>query len=167
MGYDRSRPIIFLDIDGVLNRCGNPNGVGRMFEPECVWALSWIVEKTNAAIVLSSSWRYMTFDSEDSKAAMTLSGFEYLLRTHGLKVSTVSPILVGATEADDVECRREYQIANWARLNRVKQYVAIDDANLGCCLRGPAKSDFVKTDGSVGLTIDNAIEVVRRLGVDV
>jgi hypothetical protein len=162
IAYDRSRPIIFLDIDGVLNRCGNPHGVGRMFEPECVHALKWAIEKTNAAIVLSSSWRYMTFDSEDSKAAMTLTGFEYLLKTHGLSVSTAYPLVVGATASDEDTEFRHNQITEWVRRNRQHRWLAIDDMQLEI-----SEAFFVKTEGGVGLTIDNAIEVVRKLGVAV
>ncbi len=168
LAYDRNRPIIFLDIDGVLNRCGNLNGTGRMFEPECTWALKWVIEKTNAAIVLSSSWRYYVLDTDEFPSSMTLSGFEFLLRTHGLCPFGVHPVVVGTTAKDlpdnrlDGRLMRCEQIQEWIDRHKPERYVAIDDADLGMEF-----CEFVKTDGSVGLTIDNAIEVVRLLGVDV
>jgi len=50
--------IIFLDIDGVLNVI--PQGrdkYGMIFHPEFVENLKYIIEQTNAKIVISSSWR--------------------------------------------------------------------------------------------------------------
>lgn len=159
--YDRSRPIIFLDIDGVLNRCGCHDGTGHHFVPECVWALDWVLEKTNAVIVLSSAWRYMTFDTDEHKAAMTLPGFEYLLRTHGLR-APLSPIIVDTTASDEAVDRREDQIERWWLDHGHDRYVVIDDAPLGI---RPGK--FVNTVGRVGLTIDNAISAARILGANI
>lgn len=161
--YERSRPILFLDIDGVLNRI-DCNGVTgrRLIEPECVWALGWIIEKTNAAVVLSSAWRYMTFDTEDHPAAVTLTGFEYLLKTHGLSVPTVHPIVVGTTPSDEMVSNRVLQIDYWVDRHKPPLYVAIDDMDLG----NPFLS-FIKTNGRVGLTIDNAIEAARKLGAEI
>ncbi len=50
--------VIFLDIDGVLNVI--PQGhdeYGAIFHPEFVTNLKWIIELTEAKIVVSSSWR--------------------------------------------------------------------------------------------------------------
>ena len=55
--------VIFLDIDGVLNTAGSPENGGELIDHKKVEALSGLVEKTGAAVVLSSGWKLM-FDSE-------------------------------------------------------------------------------------------------------
>lgn len=66
--------IIFLDFDGtmdtaryelILRISGQPSidAYGTVFDPECVWNLKQIIEKTEAKIVVSSSWKsIMTFE---------------------------------------------------------------------------------------------------------
>lgn len=52
-------PVVFLDIDGVLNTlalCSQPGGRER-FSPAAVMALKEILKRTSAKIVISSSWR--------------------------------------------------------------------------------------------------------------
>lgn len=64
-----NRPVIFLDFDGVLNTErhqarlaveGKPNkdAWGPLFDPSAVENLRLIIDNTDAAIVISSSWRY-------------------------------------------------------------------------------------------------------------
>jgi hypothetical protein len=51
--------VIFLDIDGVLNVI--PQGrdeFGSLFHKEFMDNLKWIIDETNAKIVISSSWRH-------------------------------------------------------------------------------------------------------------
>ena len=55
--YD-SGNYIFLDIEGVLNDDGERRAGGEISCEEYVWNLREIVNKTNAEIILSSSWRY-------------------------------------------------------------------------------------------------------------
>ncbi len=51
--------VIFLDIDGVLNVCyPDRDNYGRLFHPEFVDNLRWIIEETGAKIVISSTWRF-------------------------------------------------------------------------------------------------------------
>lgn len=55
--------IIFLDIDGVLNVI--PQGrdqFGSIFHQNFVDNLKWIIDETNAKIVVSSSWRHSGID---------------------------------------------------------------------------------------------------------
>ena len=66
--------IIFLDFDGtmdtaryelILRITGRPSidAYGTVFDPECVWNLKQIIDKTGAKIVVSSSWKsIMSFD---------------------------------------------------------------------------------------------------------
>lgn len=51
--------IIFLDIDGVLNVMSQEfDDYGQLFNPIFVNNLAYIIEKTNAKLVISSTWRY-------------------------------------------------------------------------------------------------------------
>ncbi len=50
------RPVVFLDIDGVLHIAGCRPGT---FDRECVSALNWLTDAANARIVVSSTWRHM------------------------------------------------------------------------------------------------------------
>lgn len=65
--------ILFLDIDGVLNtsghivrlkRSGEPlsDRFGYRFDPQAVAQLKRIIERTEAAIVISSSWKFEGLD---------------------------------------------------------------------------------------------------------
>ena len=69
--------IIFLDIDGVLNQTGN--AASLPFDPNCVMYLNHVIKETGAHIVISSAWRYQILEGH-----MTLKGFEFLMKTHGL-----------------------------------------------------------------------------------
>lgn len=51
--------IIFLDIDGVLNVFGKSHDqYGKTFHKHFENNLKYIIEQTNAKIVLSSTWRF-------------------------------------------------------------------------------------------------------------
>ena len=54
-------PVLFLDVDGVLNRTGfrpmTSVGLRSWIEPELAAHLNHVCMATGAALVLSSSWR--------------------------------------------------------------------------------------------------------------
>jgi len=92
------KKIIFLDIDGVLNNHVFDRIAGSStILPVCVGQLNRIIHATGAAVVLSSAWRYMCLDGKEFPAGMTLKGFEYMLRTHGV---TQRISIIGHTEPD-------------------------------------------------------------------
>lgn len=181
--------IIFLDVDGVLNSHAALNGgVYCGMDPKCVLALNYLLEKTEAKVVLSSAWRYMILGK-----AMTLLGFAYLMHTHG--VVAASQRLVGTTCSDETCCqcgkrhgRREAkkrkivlsepigfeflclkcgeptdragQILKWVSENEPKKYVVIDDCDMGFTAK---KIPFIQTNGRVGLTMSQARLAVKML----
>ena len=54
------KPVIFLDIDGALwtfNTMLPKDEYGYTFDRPCVTALGWLIEHSQASVVLSSSWR--------------------------------------------------------------------------------------------------------------
>ena len=116
--------VIFLDFDGVMNTIYyehilskegklNSDPFGAIFDPECVKNLGFIIEKTGADIVVSSSWKYlMTYkDFLDMWEARNLPGF----------VTDVTP-------TPKIRRNRGDEIDAW--LNECQeecQYVIIDD----------------------------------------
>ena len=164
--------LLFLDIDGVLNRHNfNQVAGSNTLLPECVEQLNRIIHETGAKIVLSSAWRYMVLGKD-----VTLKGFEYLLRTHGV---TSKIEIVGITPADEICCHcgsremmaafcvkcirrsdRGDQIADYLKTAEdVDTYVVVDDLNLG--IRG--KHPFVQTESHEGITKADADKIIKLL----
>lgn len=147
--------VLFLDIDGVLNkREFNPEARSSNFVPECVENLNRVLRAVpDCVIVLSSAWRYLV-----SGGAMTLAGFNCLLRTHGVKDTPV----VGLTRNDDQledPKGRGRQILEWVSSNPgVKKFVAVDDLDIA--VEG---LPFIMTDGDSGMTVENSNKLIAIL----
>jgi len=115
--------VIFLDIDGVLNRLGTPqegrtttqwNGFIGM-EPELVQRFNSLVKKTGVQVVLSSTWRLSPTWREDMKGNGL--DFEFLDRTESLYDANKSRRL-----------DRGFEINKWLSEHPdVDKYVIIDD----------------------------------------
>ncbi len=143
--------VLFFDIDGVLNdHTWNEIAQSNTIMPRCVEEFNRIIHETGCKLVISSAWRYMV-----AGHAVTLGGFSYLLRTHGV---TAKGEIVGMTVPDEEIADRADQITDWVNNHLdVAEWVAIDDLDL------PLPYDnFVKTDGKVGLTADDADEIIKR-----
>lgn len=155
---------IFLDMDGVLNSLSVMRGYSdtdpsdaAYYQPEilpdCVRAFNRIIGETEAKIVLSSSWRYMIHGG-----SMTLQGFQYLLKTHGVR-----GWLIGMTRQDKDDEPRWFQIRDWLRENRptegVQRYCILDDDPDAF---GGNYEHGVRTNGN-GLTEDDARTAIRIL----
>ena len=116
--------IIFLDFDGVMDTAryelilgisGRPSidAYGTIFDPECVWNLREIIEKTGAKIVVSSSW----------KDILTFEEILDMWKKRGLPgevIGTTPYTLECKKRGDEIdlwlkECKEEYQ------------YVILDD----------------------------------------
>ena len=163
------QPIIFLDIDGVLNAHEvDPIALCGQIHRDKIERLNRILCVPDSGIVLSSAWRYVVHRGE-----ATLDGMDWLLRSHGLRARR----LIGITEPDTmilnggtyngvpcdwpVENERGRQIRKWLDVHGHRGYVVIDDMDLGITAEG---HPFVQTDGTVGLTdhdADLAIGILR------
>lgn len=162
--------LIFLDIDGVLNR-HEPleEGVmcGKLYDHK-VFLLNHILKHTDARIVLSSAWRYLVHRGE-----MNLTGLGWLLRSHGIMNR-----LVGITREDTIKrdpwdgskpwqpCDNErgqqisdYLLAGPGSLENLR-YVVIDDLDLGISAAG---HPFIKVDGTQGLQWGHCEEAIKIL----
>jgi HAD domain in Swiss Army Knife RNA repair proteins len=109
--------VLFLDIDGVLNRIGTRNRTSTRWngfigmEPELVARCNRLVEETGAQVVLSSVWRLHDSWRETMKAnGLT---FEFLDRT-----------------PKHEERFRGHEVALWlTKQPEVERYAIVDDDN--------------------------------------
>lgn len=139
--------VLFLDIDGVLNRTGyrpcESVGLRSWIEPELAARLSQLVRTIDAAIVLSSDWRR---DREHAQLADEL-------RSAGIdgNLLGVTPVLGG---------ERWREIQAWMAENDVhaESIVIIDDGYD----MGSLASRFVRISPLAGLD-DNAARAVVAL----
>lgn len=204
--------IIFLDIDGVLrsvhgrtdfaqnvrtmvvngsrvallgdSTSTNDNLAGIDFWPQAMRALRHIVQRTRAAVVLSSDWR---------KQEQLVEGVNNQLCEHGMpKLYGLTPDLdaknvTGVLKAlhSNVREKRAKEIRKWVRQHpKIERWVALDDMDLSACKRDELlhlqsgnqepmafldpNVDFVRCNPAVGLTMELARLAVAFLnGVEV
>lgn len=169
--------ILFLDIDGVLNAHQyDPKAESCVILPECVYRFNTLLDALpDLNLVISSAWRYMI-----RNGAMSLSGFEYLLRTHGLYCKNRIVDCTGSDEACPrcsttqvssfnengyreclsckIEITRGEQTKHWLTWNLgVDKYLVLDDEDLGFSKLGLS---FLKTNSTVGLTLDDVRKII-------
>lgn len=105
--------IIFLDIDGVLNVIGQGyDKYGQLFHEHFQENLRYIIKKTGAKIVITSSWRG--------------NGLEFLQNLW--KDRNIGGEIIGITDLDydKYSCRGE-EIDQYIKTHNVEKYVIIDD----------------------------------------
>ena len=166
-------PVIFLDIDGVLNRTSGATHI--RLDQDLVSRLRTIVQRSGCRIVLSTFWR--GFDAY----------VRYILHRHGIDAAlvigvtpgsehgSVTPMVTerGAAQAslgleasahdDTFYANRAAEIRAWLAAHpAVTRFAVLDDR--------PSASDatlaahFVRTDHRTGLTDDDVQAVLRILG---
>lgn len=147
-----TRPLIMLDLDGVINDHEQlPSGYCGS-RRDCVDQLNRILRETDAEIVISSAWRYMI------PYAMGLRGFTYLLQTHGVDCHDR---IIGVTCRDEDLEPRGLQIRHWLNEHGGdRRYVVLDDLDEGITEAG---HPFVQTDGTRGLTAMDADQAIAIL----
>ena len=151
-----NRPVIFLDLDGVLNTElhqarlaveGKPNkdAWGPLFDPSAVENLRLIIDNTDAAIVISSSWRY----------AHRLGSLRMMWEVRELPGEIIGTIPCGASYISrgvDIEC--------WLVKYGRPDYVIIDDLDDF----SPAQHDrYIETNPIVGITDADAQKAIEIL----
>lgn len=139
--------IIFLDLDGVLT---NHNTRFRTPDLLCVNHLNEIINKTNAYIVISSTWR--KYDSLDKlKDILNIGGF-------GIDKNRI----LGITPRLNESHARGKEIQQWldeTNLNIESFVILDDDADMI-----PNMRHLVQTDTFIGLTqefVELAIKVLN------
>ncbi len=154
--------ILFADLDGVANgHRKHPDNPYCGILPECMWRLNRVIRATDCNLVITSAWRYMMFGEEPP---MTLLGFEYMMRTHGLISFPDRRVIVGHTVADETVNDRGAQIMRWLTNYpwEIEAWAAVDDLPE---LDLHHHSDrLVRTDGAVGMTDADADLLIEILG---
>ena len=146
---------IFLDFDGVINTQNDK------FDKNAMANLRRLLEKTDAKVVISSTWR--------------LQGMEYiqqLWQEHHMQgeVIGLTPSC-NSTNFSNVDGQEEWQglhgckgleIAEWLRLNAKEpyRYVILDDEE---DILFNQREHFVKVDGSKGLSKTDVRETIKIL----
>ena len=139
--------VLFLDVDGVLNRTGfrpvTSVGLRSWIEPELAGRLSELLVLTGASVVLSSDWRI----------GRELAHLQDELSTAGITCSVVGTTPVLGTE-------RWQEIEAWRSAHRVGlDAIAIVDDGFDM---GPLAPRFVRTSPLNGLD-DDAVDALRQL----
>jgi hypothetical protein len=166
--------IIFLDIDGVLNSMDYMNLLhmskhdakmdketmdeyGQLFDPRCVQWLEYIIAKTGAKIVISSTWR--------------MSGLQImqeLWKHRNLPGEVIDVTGRGGVDPEIIErfydpgADRGYEIQQWIEDHSdINSYVILDDDSDMC----PGQH-FVKCDSKYGITREVANAAINYLNFE-
>lgn len=162
--------IIFLDIDGVLAIPSNNGGFWGL-DLDRQLLLGEILDKTDAKIVLSSSWRKHSL--EDTISYMISQGFKYPDKIIGITIRAYHYIEKGI----HLSIPRGVEIKQWVdtniHSNNVKDwnrkklcvdwnYVILDD---DCDMLLEHKDNFIRCNSIEGLTnehVKKAIEILNK-----
>jgi len=126
-----TRRVVFLDIDGVLAPIRLWDRYGDL-DPACIRVLNAIVLDGDAAVVVSSTWRY----------GKTVAELQAMLAAVGFIGTVIDKTPVGGPGAD-----RGDEIAAWLAEHEVAGYVIIDDHSD----MGALRSHLVLTQPARGL----------------
>lgn len=145
--------LLFLDIDGVLNRdrdFAQQLGLGAdVIGQECVDQLRRVITATDCRIVLSSTWRL-------------LRDWPTRLRAHGIDVPRW---FAGPMQTDDLSSRpgacRGDEIAAYLAAHPCDRYAIVDDDT---DMRPEQLPFFVRTNMVDGLTPEVADRLIAILG---
>ena len=148
LGSD-SCSVLFLDVDGVLNKCGFST-VSLM--PELLERLVRIVEATDCRIVVSSTWR--CFPKAMEELTRTLDDL-------GLVIHGVTPDLCRQTEGGIYLAKeRGHEIQAWMDANGTPQrFVILDDNSDMAHL----KDRLVQTNSFWGITEETERAAISAL----
>lgn len=151
--------IIFLDIDGVLNtdrqiRINNLSQIDCIkFDQEAMENLKKITEKTQAAIVITSTWRI-----HQSK-----NGYLWRELIRNFQDYDINPsLIIDITPIIDLKMKpeiRELEISKWLRTKDVEKFVILDDQwNMG-----KLNDHFIRCLPFKGITNKIVEEVIKKL----
>ena len=146
-------PVVFLDVDGVLNSIHTIRVTANNYtfvDEKHILRLKRILDETGAVVVLSSDWKDGMVDPETRSDLEELR--DELLR-YGIEITDYTP--------DDTLFRcRGTEIEMWLQSHpEVSRFVILDDrADID-----PNKDRWVQTYYTEGLTDENADDAIRIL----
>ena len=162
-----SRPIIFLDVDGVLHPFHGHQNLAQVttFHRECMNRLGRIVTETGAEIVLSSSWR--NFTNTRNRLLANLSKYDMAF-TRWIEPDSVASI--GSVSASKVG-----KILSFVQTHNPADWIILDDENLITLSGLPTDgtmvqlfaSRFIRTDPVTGISdqdVEQAISILQDRG---
>jgi hypothetical protein len=145
------KPFLFLDVDGVLNRCGTSN---QGLESDKCEMLGEIIKKTECKIIITSSWRRTVHQRDRIYALVnSLRGVVHDMTNYDRRLEK---------EYDNY---REIEILEWMTDHFFPERFVIldDDAKIvDVCLT----PHLVRTDSAVGLTPELVQQVIHKLNHD-
>ena len=160
--------IIFLDIDGVLNsNFWNDShqreiSDGTLVDAEKVKLLSMLVKRTNAKIILHSGWKYW-FDQDLKPLCLEAENLAMLFKREELLIGDITP----DHSTEEIRRNKRFslikasEILAWLEEHEdVDNWVVIDDLDLHS---EEIEKHQVKTDPSIGLTIDDVYKAEKIL----
>ena len=144
--------VLFLDIDGVINRFKfyDDGGLDNTFDEDCIKRLAHIVEETKCVIVISSTWK--------------CSNHLMDILEENLFPKLPKGCIAGCTKTHIPQVERQVEIREYLNehKNEIENYVILDDYDfeLTTFLNG---CHCVITDALLGLTEDDMNECIRIL----
>lgn len=167
--------IIFLDIDGVLNVIGQGHDeYGQIFHKHLENNLKWIIEETNAKIVISSTWRFSGLKiMKEMWAKRNIPGEVIDVTSDVVQLGINIDSKLNFYEMKE----RGHEIQSWIDSNKhlIESYVIIDDDN---DMLDSQQQNFVKTSDNInhidcvdigyGLTKEcarKAIEILNKSNI--
>lgn len=160
--------IIFLDIDGVLNSnfwndCHQREiSNGTLIDEEKIKLLVYLVNKTNAKIILHSGWRSW-FDPALKPLRIEAARLIELFDKEGLHIDGLTPDLT----TEEIRKTKKFSLVKadeillWISLhNDVTAWVILDDLDLH---NDQVRQHQVKTDQTTGLTLEDVKQAVKIL----
>ena len=146
---------IFLDIDGVLN-CGTD--MACFLHKDKVKLLSDIVKKTNAKIILISSWKEEWFKDDPSLNGAHAKVINAVFSEFGIEITDKTN--------DNNSWRRGKGIIDYLNKYPSENYVIIDDDIFPDYAEYNCLNHLIQTSFSTGLTLDlceKTIELLNNL----
>lgn len=153
--------VIFLDVDGVLNNTHTRETVEDYIfvSDDKILLLKQLIDKTDAKIVLSSSWRKgWRFKENNPHCAnedvRLFNALEFKLKEYGIELMSYTKHL----------WHRGKEIADWLEKwdgETIESFVILDDMNEEDLL--PHSKRLVQTNISEGLTENHINQVIQML----
>lgn len=151
------RPVIFLDMDGVVvTRASLSAGGLWAADKRCVAHLNNLVEIADAEVVISSSWR-ITHSIESIRRVLCSAGFKWPDRVVGVTEHLVyryeNGVAVGRAERSD-------EIREWLDDYPGRPFVVIDDD-----LEAEIPGHYIRVPGDAGLdakAVNVAIAILSK-----
>lgn len=140
--------LIFLDFDGVLNRFDEPESY-RKLSKSCVENLNFLIEKSEAKIIISSTWRRI-HSLSDLRQIMKNAGFRF------------PQSIIGETPCGGPTRGREIEKVLEMSGGRYEPCVFVildDDSDME-----PFMDRLIQTSSDIGLSMKDVEKVLRLLG---